>query len=595
MKWLDRSAALLTVAVLILSLVAPLGAATPTTVPNDARGLPLWQVRTWDDAPVRLVLADLDAVQRLLAAVPVGAFDREDLHPDPAGWILETRVTPTEAAALRAAGYVFTRLSDREQAGRRAAERDWASRHQNGKPAPALNKSDAPALTTYPTHAEIGSMLSTLATNHPDICRTFNWGQSVLGRELWGLVVSADVDNTTAEPEVRLSSTMHGNEVVGMVMLVNLAHHLVLNYGEPGYADLTSLVDNTEIHLMPLHNPDGYISGVRLNANGVDLNRNFPLPAGTQPVREIENLNFMAYANAHHFVVSANGHGGALVMNYPWDYTYTLAPDDAALIQLSLEYSTYNLPMYNGPFLQGITNGAAWYVATGTLQDWSYDQTDCIDVTAELGYTKWPAASLLAGIWDDNRESLLHYAAAVHYGVNGVVSDSLSGAGLDATVTVTGNPKSVSTDPAHGDYYKLLATGTYELSFSAEGYRSKTIAGVSTTWGTPTVLDVQLAPLTTSVPPAAYAGLALTAWPNPFNPGTKLTVTVPAEGPVQLSVYDLSGRRIRSLLARSLVAGDHPVSWDGRDDRGTQVPSGVYFARALTATGGATAKLLLVK
>ncbi len=77
-------------------------------------------------------------------------------------------------------------------------------------------------------------------------------------------------------------------------------------------------------------------------------------------------------------------------VNYLWDWTYTLAPDDAALIQMSLAYSTTNLPMYNGSFPQGITNGADWYVATGTLQDWTYDQTDCIGATIEVSNTKWP-------------------------------------------------------------------------------------------------------------------------------------------------------------------------------------------------------------
>ena len=145
----------------------------------------------------------------------------------------------------------------------------------------------------------------------------------------------------------------------------------------------------------------------------MDLNRNFPEPAGTHGTTEVENLDFMAHAASHHFVISQNTHGGALVVNYPWDYTYTRAPDDAALIQLSLAYSTTNLPMYNGPsFPQGITNGADWYVATGTLQDWSYDQTDCIDVTIEISNTKWPAASTLDGFWNDNRQSLLNYVAA---------------------------------------------------------------------------------------------------------------------------------------------------------------------------------------
>ena len=85
--------------------------------------------------------------------------------------------------------------------------------------------------------------IEALAADHPDLGRTFTWGQSVLGRDLSGLVVAADVHNTAAEPEVRLSSTMHGLEPPDMVMLLNLAAYLVNNYGQPGYEDVTYLVD----------------------------------------------------------------------------------------------------------------------------------------------------------------------------------------------------------------------------------------------------------------------------------------------------------------------------------------------------------------
>ena len=573
---------------LLLAAVVPALASDSAAIPTDDKGLPQWQIRQWHDIPVRLELNDQAAVQQLLAQVPLADFHREDLAPGPHGWVIETRVTPAEEAALVSAGYSFTRLPDLEKEGRQAMEKNWAA---GIKP----DKSDVAALNYYPTHAEIGTLLADLATNYPAICRTFSWGQSVQGRELWGLVVSNDVNNTTAEPEVLLSSTMHGDEVVGMVLLVDLAHHLVENYGQPGYASLTSLVDNTEIHIMPLHNPDGYVAGTRSNADFCDLNRNFPLPTGFDPVTAIENVNYMAYANAHHFVISENGHGGALVVNYPWDHTYSLAPDDLAMIQLSLEYSTYNLPMFNGSFTDGITNGAAWYRVDGGLQDWAYDQTGCINVTIEHSNLKWPHVSTLPGYWDDNRESFMHFIDAADFGLSGVVTDSINGMPMAAVVTVTGNVKTVSTDPAHGDYYKLVDTGTHELTFSADGYHSKTVSGVSTTWGTPAIVDVQLAPVATPVPGAERLITAVAAWPNPFNPSTKLSITVPAAGPVGLDVYDLQGRKVRSLLATELAAGVHPVIWDGRNDGGAVVPSGVYFARAQTVRGQATAKLLLVK
>jgi len=551
---------------------------------SDNPGQALWQPAVFADFPVRIELTDRAAVTRLLETVPLAAFSREDLRTDPVTGqvILLPRITEAEARRLTAAGIAFTRLTDLEQAGRRQAEAAWA----------LVPTKDAQIWTAYPTHAQIGTTFAAYQDSFPTLCRTFSWGQTVLGRELWGLVVSADPQTTAAEPEVRLSSSMHGDEPVGMVMLMNLAEYLLENYGEPGFEDVTSLVDNYEIHIMPLHNPDGYIAGTRVNANGADLNRNYPAPTGGQ-VSQIETTHFMDYAQAHHFVVSLNGHGGALVMNYPWDYTFALTPDDAALQLLSLEYSTWNLPMYNGWFDQGITNGAEWYVATGTLQDWVYYATDCLDVTLEIGDIKWPAATQLDDVWDDNRESLLHYVKAARYGVNGVVTAEDTGLPLDAMVTVFGNGESVSTDPAHGDYYKLLPTGSFELTFTADGYLPLTVPGVSTVWGTPTVLDVTLEPDPSPVPDLRV--VQLTARPNPFNPLTRLDFTVPRTGRVHLAVYDVQGRLVRTLARTDLEAGTHHRVWDGRNEAGSPSASGIYFARLDLGAESVATKLMLVK
>jgi len=562
---------------------------------RDAGGLPFWEIAVWNDFPVRLELEDNAAVAALLEKVPLASFSREQLTPgtSSAGTplvVFTPRVTEAEAAALAAAGYRFTRLADGEKSGRQAMEEGWA--HQGLKSGAEAWRE---AAGYYPTHAQIGSIFAQMENDHPDICRAFTWGQSVQGRELWGLVVSADPQNTAAEPEVRLSSSMHGNEPVGLVLLMNLADYLTANYQVAGFEDVTELVDNYEIHIMPLHNPDGYVAGTRENAHDVDLNRNFTEPAGTHPTVEIENTHFMDYANGQHFVISENMHGGALVVNYPWDYTFTLNPDDAALIPLSLEYSTRNLPMYYGAFPQGITNGAAWYVTTGCLQDWSYEVTGCIDVTIEVGNLKTPPAGDLDGYWDDNRESLLAFVKAARNGINGVVTDASTGTPLDATITVSGNIKPVTTDPGHGDYYKLLPTGTYDLVFEAAGHVTRTVTGVTTTWGTPTVLDVALEAEASAVPGRPQGGLRLAAAPNPFNPRTTFYLTSPRAGRATLDVFDLQGRRVVRLVEGYLSEGVLEVNWDGTAAGGQEVGAGVYFARLTSADDQALVKVVLVK
>jgi len=95
--------------------------------------------------------------------------------------------------------------------------------------------------------------------------------------------------------------------------------------------------------------------------------------------------------------------------------------------------------------------------------------------------------------------------------------------------------------------------------------------------------------------PPAGRGLQLSAAPNPFNPATTIRFVVPVPARVDLTVYDLAGRRIRALVAAAEAAGPHTVLWDGTSDRGLRVGSGVYLCRLVAAGQTQTIKLLCVQ
>jgi putative hemolysin len=84
--------------------------------------------------------------------------------------------------------------------------------------------------------------------------------------------------------------------------------------------------------------------------------------------------------------------------------------------------------------------------------------------------------------------------------------------------------------------------------------------------------------------------------PNPFNPSTVIRYAIPRPGAVNLSIYDVSGRRVRVLVDSPFQGGgDHSVEWDGRDDSGNAMASGVYFSRLETEERTLTRKMVLAK
>jgi hypothetical protein len=96
-------------------------------------------------------------------------------------------------------------------------------------------------------------------------------------------------------------------------------------------------------------------------------------------------------------------------------------------------------------------------------------------------------------------------------------------------------------------------------------------------------------------PATARAAVLHPNVPNPFNPSTTITYELPAAGTVALRIHDVTGRLVRTLAHGTANAGTHTLQWDGRDDRGTRVSSGVYLLRLETTGAAQTRKLVLLK
>lgn len=356
----------------------------------------------------------------------------------------------------------------------------------------------------YPTYDAYVSMMNTFAATYPSLCQIVNVGTTVNGRAILIAKISDNVNTEEKEPEVLYTSTIHGDELTGYMLMLRLIDTMLNAYGSD--PRITNLVNNLEIWIGPNTNPDGtYYGGNstvagarRANYNGYDLNRNYPNADGSLNTGAIqtETQLMMNFANAHNFVFGVNFHGGSEVVNYPWDYTYTLHPDDSWFISSSLVYAS--CAQADGPTgyftdvnSNGISNGADWYVIAGGHQDWMNYTGNGREITIEVSLTKAPAASTMPNFWSYNYDALLSYLEQALLGIHGTVTD-VYGNPLDAAITVVGHDNAVSvigTDPTHGDFYRYLNPGNYTLSVATNGYDPKLVE-VTVTSGAQSLVNI---------------------------------------------------------------------------------------------------------
>lgn len=338
---------------------------------------------------------------------------------------------------------------------------------------------------TYPTYEGYVSIMNEFATDHPDMCEIIDLGTLASGRKI--LVAHINNGETDGKPKFFYSSTIHGDETTGWMLMLRLIDYILEN---PTATECQNVLDNIDLYIAPLTNPDGTYHGgnstvngaTRYNAYGVDMNRNYPDPnGGPHPDGEeyqLETQWLMQFAYDIPFVMGANYHGGAEVVNYPWDNTYTLHPDDAWFILTGREYadlthevsSSYMIDLNNG-----ITNGAQWYMIGGGRQDFMNGYAECREVTVECSGTKLPPANQMPTFWNYNKESIFAFMNQCLYGIHGVVTDAESGLPIEATITIVGHDNEYSTVSSHlpaGDYHRPIKGGTYNVRITANGYEA---------------------------------------------------------------------------------------------------------------------------
>jgi PKD repeat protein len=338
----------------------------------------------------------------------------------------------------------------------------------------------------YPTYEAYEAMMYQFATDHPDMCEILTLGTLASNRK----ILIAHINNGTAEgkPKFLYTSTMHGDETTGWILMLRWIDYLLEN---PTLPECANILENIDLFVGPNTNPDGTYHGgnntvngaQRYNGNNVDLNRNYADPHGSahpdgnqyQP----ETQWFMQLAEDNSFVMAANYHGGAEVMNYPWDNTYTLHADDAWYQLISHEYADLchvQSSNYMTDYNNGITNGAQWYMIGGGRQDYMNGYHQCRELTIECSNTKCPSASQLPTFWNYNKNSIFAFANQCLNGIHGTVVDAESKAPIcGATITIVGHDdqySTVSTQYPAGDFHRPIKGGTYTVRITKNGYQA---------------------------------------------------------------------------------------------------------------------------
>ncbi|CAD5228922.1 unnamed protein product [Bursaphelenchus okinawaensis] len=359
----------------------------------------------------------------------------------------------------------------------------------------------AASINKHHSYNEMTQFLKNLSTRFPRISTLNSIGRSIEGRELWVLTIGRmPKHHLPGRPEFKYVGNMHGNEVLGRELLLQLAAVLLNNYGKNKY--ITKLMDSTRIHILPSMNPDGYDKAQegdetgtrgRENANGVDLNRNFPPQDNyrahyhrSTTVVQKETQLLMDWTKSIPFVLSANLHSGTALVNYPFDDGVgdrSKTKDNNLFVLIAYSYARAHKRMakkgprclldhLNDPLDPelGIVNGASWYEVTGGMQDWNYVFGRCFEVTVEMNCVKFPKAKELFSFWEEHKFALLHYISIVHQSLHGFVHDEQTGKGVSNVTVSVGDGPLVVSSYKYGDYWRLLLPGTYNVTFEHPNY-----------------------------------------------------------------------------------------------------------------------------
>lgn len=300
------------------------------------------------------------------------------------------------------------------------------------------------------TYEEFTAHLDTMAAIYPNLITIkapIDTFESIEGRPIFWVKISDNPNVNETEPEILYTAVHHAREPESLTQLIFYMYYLLENYGSN--AEVTNLVNETEMYFIPMINPDGYIRNQTTNPNGgglwrknrrdngngtmgVDLNRNYGHEwgydnsgsspnsnsetfRGTAAFSEPETQAVKWFCENHTFDFALNYHSFGNYVIYPWGYIPSpLTPDSNAFLAFAEALTATN------NYVAGTGYQTVGYATNGDSDDWMYgEQTSknkIFSMTPEVGNSGdgfWPAQSRIIPIAKDNVKPnllLAHFA-----------------------------------------------------------------------------------------------------------------------------------------------------------------------------------------
>lgn len=381
----------------------------------------------------------------------------------------------------------------------------------------------------FHTFSENVAFMDSLRLQYPHVISArWSIGTTYEGRSIWAYRLSDNPDLDETEPEVLIDGTHHAREIMAAEFPIMFAKYLCENYDtDPA---IKWLVDNRELYLIPVVNPDGFVYNETTNPNGggmwrknrspqaggqfgVDLNRNYPkfwgydnigsspYPAdityrGPSAASELETQAMINFVNGRQIITHDSVHTYSGLTLYPWGYVDTPTPHDVAF-----QYLAQKMTAANG--YEAGRPGAVLYEVNGGTFDTFYGVTSfhpaIFSMSNEIGsYGFWPPEANRAIEFQENLEAhlALMRAAGVYLSAHTPVVNAAAKAvnpGDDGTLSFTIENESVAASALNVTVSIATDDPWIQLGAAARSVGSVPAMGSVTLAGNPIPFSVEAA------------------------------------------------------------------------------------------------------